>query len=378
MILLEIPMRNLIPSFCLTTLAVVASIPAHASGEINFCVDIPTTVSAATYQPYQTVNGYAPAAVWSYSVNAAGPGSGLTPGVHVDGLNQLYTGVYYFSVDAPATISAVTYHPADILTYNGTTYGKLWDHATNLALPESADITAIAYGNGSVHIALDAPFTVNKTGGGTIAYDPRDLLQVDVVGAATYTLSFDGVAAGIPAGARIVGAEYLGASNWLLNFDVPVMLGAATYLPGDIVQRNGAAWSLYYRDTSVFPNPPPNAMTDFALPLAPGEANNLLLTKSGGNLAMTWGNAACTFATTTRDYEVYEGTLGTWYSHNTAKACTTGGVTNTTITPGAGNQYYLIVPSNGAFEGNYGTGAGGPIPVSTAACRANQATSTCP
>jgi hypothetical protein len=350
----------------------------HASGEINFCVDIPTTVSAATYQPYQTVNGYAPAAVWSYTVNAAGPGSGLTPGVHVDGLSQLYTGVYYFSVDAPATISAVLYHPADVITYNGSTYGKLWDHQTQLALGEAANLTAIAYGGGSYHIALDAPLTVNKTGGGTIAYDPRDLLQVDAVGAATYTLSFDGVAAGIPAGARIAGAEYLGAGNWLLNFDAPVTLGATTYLPGDIVQRNGAAWSLYYRDTAVFPNPPPNAMTDFALPLAPGEANNLLLNKSGGNLAMTWGNASCSFSTTTRDYEVYEGTLGTWYSHNTAKACTTGGVASTTITPGAGNTYYLVVPTNGAFEGNYGTGAGGPIPVSSAACRASQAASTCP
>jgi hypothetical protein len=371
-------MKPFLPLACCALLLPGAG-SMRASGEINFAVDIPTTVSAATYQPYQTVNGYAPAAIWSYSVNAAGPGSGLTPGVHVDGLHQLYSnGYFYFSVDAPAVISATAYHPADLLYYTGVSYGKLWDHATDLALPESADITALACcGGNGFYFALDAPLTLSQQGGGTISYDPRDVVAIGMP-LGTYQMAFDGVAAGIPAGARIAGAEHLNATTWLLNFDVPVTLGAATYLPGDVVQWNGAAWSLYYRDTAVFPNPPPNAMTDFALPLAPGEAKNFKLAKSGANLAMTWGNATCAYPSTVRDYEVYEGAVGAWYSHNTAKACTTGGVTNATVTPGGGNQYYLVVPSNGAFEGNYGTGAGGPIPVSTAACRASQATSTCP
>jgi hypothetical protein len=121
-------------------------------------------------------------------------------------------------------------------------------------------------------------------------------------------------------------------------------------------------------------------MTDFTLPLAPGQADSLKLAKSGTDLAMTWTAAPCVTGTTTRDFEVYEGALGTWYSHNTAKTCTTGGVTNATVTPGGGNTYYLVVPSNGAFEGNYGANsAGAPIPAATtaAACRASQATLTC-
>ncbi len=367
-------MRRTITAFWLGSLAAAAPQAARAAGEINFAVDIPTTVSAATYQPYQTVNGYAPAAVWSYSVNAAGPGSGLTPGVHVDGLAQNPSGLFYFSVDAPATISAVTYHPADILSYNGVSYAKVFDHQTDLGLGEAANITALSHDGYYYYIALDAPITVNRTGGGTITYVPRDVLRVDTTGVSPlYTLAFDGTISPtvIPAGVGLSGVErifYTG--DMLLTFNVPVTLGAVASMPGDVLRWNGLAWSLYYRDNSVFPSPPPNLMSDFSLPLTPGEANNFRLTKSGGNLAMTWGNATCPTAATTRDYGIYEGAIGSWYSHNTAKSCTTGGVTNATVTPGGGNQYYLVVPNNGAYEGNYGTdSAGVPLPVSSSACR---------
>jgi hypothetical protein len=349
----------------------------RAAGEINFAVDIPTTVSAATYQPFQTVNGYAPAAVWSYAVNPGGPGSGLTPGVHVDALAQLPTGAFAFSVDAPALINVTTYHPADILSYSGVSYSKIFDHQTDLGLGEAANLTAIGHDGNYYYIALDAPITVNKTGGGTIAYDPRDLLRVDTTGGAPlYTLVFDGTTGpnALPAGVGIAGAERLsGTGDMLLAFDVPVTLGPVASQPGDILRWNGLAWSLYYRDTAVFPNPPPNLMSDFSLPLTAGEAVGLKLTKSGGNLGMTWSAATCAGGTTTRDYAVYEGTLGAWYSHNAAKTCTTGGLTNATVTPGAASQYYLVVPSNGAVEGNYGfDSSGSPTPRSTAACRPDQ------
>ena len=57
--------------------------------------------------------------------------------------------------------------------------------------------------------------------------------------------------------------------------------------------------------------------------------------------------------------------------------CSTGGAATQTLTPAAGDRYYLIVPHNGTTEGSYGrTGNGQPrapapeacFPQSVAAC----------
>jgi hypothetical protein len=71
---------------------------------------------------------------------------------------------------------------------------------------------------------------------------------------------------------------------------------------------------------------------------------------------------------TDTDYEVYEGTVGDYYSHS-ARLCTTGGLTSATITPGSGSRYYLIVPRNTSSEGSYGVDSNGiERPRGTPAC----------
>jgi len=57
------------------------------------------------------------------------------------------------------------------------------------------------------------------------------------------------------------------------------------------------------------------------------------------------------------DYEIYEGLVGTYYSHQ-LKFCSTGGATTITFTPAAGSRYYLVVPRNATREGSYGTDSG--------------------
>jgi hypothetical protein len=48
---------------------------------------------------------------------------------------------------------------------------------------------------------------------------------------------------------------------------------------------------------------------------------------------------------------IYEGTIGTWYSH-TSIDCNDGGAPLTEqITPSAGSRYYLVVPRNSLVEG---------------------------
>ena len=92
-----------------------------------------------------------------------------------------------------------------------------------------------------------------------------------------------------------------------------------------------------------------------------------------GDLALSWSSSCLA---SDDDYGVYEGTIGDFSSH-AAVTCSTGGATNLTLTPGAGNTYYLVVPLNGFREGSYGTdsndnerpqGAGACLPQSPGSC----------
>ena len=94
----------------------------------------------------------------------------------------------------------------------------------------------------------------------------------------------------------------------------------------------------------------------------------LTVDKSGGDLALAWA-AACGPAV---DYAVYEGEIGVAGSL-AQRQCSTGGATSTTLTPSAGNRYYLVVPLNAGKEGSYGKdSAGSERAPAAAACAAQQ------
>jgi hypothetical protein len=97
-------------------------------------------------------------------------------------------------------------------------------------------------------------------------------------------------------------------------------------------------------------------------------------TGPGGTIALTW-SASCASGDT--DYAIYEGALGSYYSH-ASLMCTTSGSTGAAFVPGAGSTYYLVVPTNGGVEGSYGfDSAGTAIPAAAAACLPSAAP-TCP
>jgi hypothetical protein len=94
----------------------------------------------------------------------------------------------------------------------------------------------------------------------------------------------------------------------------------------------------------------------------------------GGDVRLTW-TASC--AASDDDYAVYEGAIGSYYSHDT-KICTTGGATTATITPDPGSVYYLVVPRDAVGEGSYGRDSEGQErPVGAGQCVAQGAVS-CP
>jgi hypothetical protein len=117
-----------------------------------------------------------------------------------------------------------------------------------------------------------------------------------------------------------------------------------------------------------------------APPPAPGETPAsapgvpLSVAKSGGDLTLSWG-ASC--RGTGADYAIYQGTIGSWYSHG-ANFCTTQGLRTKTFPSAPGNLYFLVVPQSAEFEGSYGrTSAGSEIPPGGGACRP-QLLASCP
>ena len=86
-----------------------------------------------------------------------------------------------------------------------------------------------------------------------------------------------------------------------------------------------------------------------------GQITGLVAQKLPSNQVQLSWNASC--SANDNDYGVYAGTLGQWSSHSRV-VCTTGGSTATTLVPGAGNRYFLVVP-HGLFEGSYGKNSAG-------------------
>jgi hypothetical protein len=124
---------------------------------------------------------------------------------------------------------------------------------------------------------------------------------------------------------------------------------------------------------------------DSYLPLAPplahqvavgGRSGTLLLDKIGASIELDWGSS-CSAGDTA--YAVYEGALGSWYSHSpVAGLCPNGGATSATFVPTPGAQYYLVVPTAGTSEGSYGEDSNlAERPVSAAACAPGQVLGNC-
>ena len=192
--------------------------------------------------------------------------------------------------------------------------------------------------------------------------------------------AFDASAAGlgIPQSSNVIGADARG-SLLILSFDVPTDLGPpgpTTYVPGQLVSWNGAVFALY----ELLIGWPISSEVDGIASVARAGTvpTTLLVGKSAtpGDLVLTWSPSCSDGAL---DYGIYEGTIGAWYSHASIDCTDDGANLTEEITPGAGDQYYLVVAHNPFEEGSYGLATlTGERPVGGGACATPQIGSVCP
>lgn len=326
--------------------------------------DVPAVLGGAAFLPSDV----------ALNVNGAyGPALSLPAGAAIDAVYRMASGDWLFSLAAPTTLpDGVTYDPTDVVRFDGAAYHLFLDGVAS-GIPPGANVDALflAAGDpGDVVVSFDAPTTVQGN-----TYEPADLVHL-VDGQWSLFLDASLTNPPIAVSNNVTGAGEGPGGTLVLTFDVPTTLGATTYLPGQLVQYAGTTFSLYYAD----PAWPAGARADaIAFLAAAGEiAATLTVDKSAnaGRLWIRW-QPSCSWGAT--DYGIYEGRIGSWYSHQAIDCTDDGSDLQEEIAPGDGDRYYLVVPWNGDAEGSYGQDYGGAErPVGASACSAAQSLAPCP
>lgn len=151
---------------------------------------------------------------------------------------------YYFSPDVPTSLAGVTYLPWNVVRKDDAGVYSLV-----LSLPTGTAIDALyRMSSGDWLLSVSSPTSL----GGT-TYGPRDVIRFD--GIATYSLFFNGAAAGVPAGSN-VDAAFLDGSDTgdlIVSFDVPTIIGGATFEPADLVRFSGGIFSTFFDASATVP-----------------------------------------------------------------------------------------------------------------------------
>lgn len=335
---------------------------------------------------------FLPSDVIKYSAGTYSPVPVITiPGnPQVDALEKMdKPGYWLFSIEAASNLGGALPTPADprdvIQRDSAATYSFFFC-GSSVGIPDGTNVDAIYLeggDTGNLIVSFDVPTTI-----GTTTFDPSDLVRFKPTGpgCASWTLgspalAFDASAAGtgIPTSANVVAADRIGG-KLVLGFDAPVdlspSLGPPTYVPGNLVSWDGANFSIFLTLANW---PIKSVVNALSGPANPGRVPPTLHVDKSiitpGNLTLTW-SASCSEGAS--DYGIYEGTIGSWFSH-TSKDCHDDPPALTEeVTPAAGSMYYLVVPQNGAEEGSYGLATAGERPVGAAQCQAVQAITACP
>jgi len=347
----------------LMTIALLAGLaPASHASSVYVSPDVPTTIASSTYLPTQVIRD--DSGVHSLELT-------LPAGAAIDAMHRRDDGRWLFSFDAPVQLSAVTYQPNDVVLYDGVSW-SLYFYGAGMGVPANADIDGVFMeggDNGNIVVSLDVPAVIRG-----LTFLPADLIRFTGP-VPSHFLDSTATTPPIPISTNVTGADARGGLA-ILTFDVPTILGAATYVPGELVSWSGAAFASYRKD----PLWPPGSRVDaFAFPADPGEVPTLdvaLSTLTPGDLTISWTHSCSTGA---GDYAIYEGSLGSWYSHKSIDCSDNGGDFVEEITPSAKDSYYLVVPFNSNDEGSYGARSNGiPRPPGSGTCVATQVVSQCP
>lgn len=209
---------------------------------IQFATDTPTLFSSVLVSPNEAATDGLSGVVAPVSLGFLPAGASVT-GFEVDGVQHRML----FSLDAPAVLGGTLFTPRDVIGYSSGAYNLVFDGAA-AGVPAGTAIAGISLDlKGDLLLAFDTPATV-----GGIAYDPRDVVLWD---GSTFSIAFDGVAAGLEPGLHIDGVHSLVNGDLLLSFDGNGSIGGIEFFDDDVLalDPSGPTWSKVYDGQTQHP-----------------------------------------------------------------------------------------------------------------------------
>lgn len=369
---------------CILVAIVAVATLLPAATPIYISADVPTTTPVGTLQPWQIFRYDLPGP--TYTLILSVPGN-----PQLDGIQKMDApGDWLFSVESASNLGGslpADAQPGDVIRFDSSAASYSLVFCGNLlGIPAGANVDAVSLEGGdagNLILSFDVPTTLGAT-----TFEPADLVRFSPTGAAgcgAWVLSalnpaFDASTAGTGVALSSNGSDAATADGvTLLTYDVPTDLGppAGTYVPGQVVSWNGAAFAVY---ETLGGWPRGSTIDGLSCEANPGVVPTTLTMNKAlappSDVVLSW-SASC--AGGAQDYGIYEGTIGTWYGHTQIDCSDAGGDLTEQVTPGAGNRYYLVVPHNTKEEGSYGNASSGvDRPVGAVVCATPQVITPCP
>ncbi|HEX4826212.1 MAG TPA: hypothetical protein VFV19_18070 [Candidatus Polarisedimenticolaceae bacterium] len=163
----------------------------------------------------------------------------IPPETDLDAYAVLPNGDQLLSFDTTVVLSdGHTAHPGDVWRFHAGAYSVEFDAAAR-GVPPTANLDAVAVRAGSLLLSFDVAIDL-----GAVHVEPADLVLFDGSG---FSLYFNGAAAGVPPGLNLDAADYLPCNGHLLvSFDGSGTIGGVSFDHQDVLEFDGATWSLAY------------------------------------------------------------------------------------------------------------------------------------
>lgn len=223
--------------------AVVLALPAVAANEISTDITVDLAGTLATdHDVVEDTGAGAPTPIDLGSIPDA---------ADVSGYSVATNGNVLFSLDVSASLpGGIDVSPRDVVRWNGSAYSVEFD-GDDHGVPAGARIDAIGVVAGDLLLSFDVTVSL-----GGVTADDEDLLRLESTQPDVWSLSFDGSAQGVPAGADLDGADVVDANGHLaLSFDISGSVGGVSFDDEDILEFTPGpnTWSMRYDGASAFP-----------------------------------------------------------------------------------------------------------------------------
>lgn len=174
------------------------------------------------------------------NVSAANVGA-IPVGAAIAAYHRKNNGDQLFVFDTTVVLSGITFTPQQVVRYDGTAYSLYWDGAAN-SIPAGVRIDGLAL---QADVDLLLSLDVSATLGG-VAVSPTDIVRFN----GTYSMFFNGVTAGVPAGLNLQDFHFFDSDQHLLmNFDSAGAIGGTSFNRQDVLEYTAGSpgtWELIY------------------------------------------------------------------------------------------------------------------------------------